>query len=243
VDSQNGNITRVDLKSGLNRSIRPYLSGVKDTKPANLQYRFTGHRPSPSRRGTRTRSTWGGNVVFKSTDGGDRWAAISPDLTRNDKTKQVTSGGPINYDISGAETYNTDPHDQPRTDRLQRDLGRHGRRARAGDPGRREDVEQCVGRFPGLAKDVEGRVYQIGVSPFDAGAAYIAIDATSSTTGGRTSTRPTTMARRGPTSAKGFPPDVPARVVRENPNLRGFLVLGTDAALWYARTAARAGSP
>jgi len=27
VDSQNGNITRVDLKSGLNRSIRPYLSG------------------------------------------------------------------------------------------------------------------------------------------------------------------------------------------------------------------------
>src|SRR2546425_5512460 len=28
--------------------------------------------------------------------------------------------------------------------------------------------------FPGLTKDVEGRVYQIGVSPFDAGAAYIA---------------------------------------------------------------------
>src|SRR3989449_2884904 len=32
------------------------------------------------------------------------------------------------------------------------------------------------GHFPGLTKDVEGRVYQIGVSPFDAGAAYIAID-------------------------------------------------------------------
>jgi len=42
---------------------------------------------------------------------------------------------------------------------------------------------------------------------------------------------------------KGLPPDVPARVVRENPNLRGFLVLGTDAALWYARTAARSWKP
>src|SRR2546422_2376331 len=30
VDSQNGNITRVDLKTGLNRSIRPYLSGVTE---------------------------------------------------------------------------------------------------------------------------------------------------------------------------------------------------------------------
>src|SRR6266516_4905790 len=34
VDSQNGNITRVDLKTGLTRSIRPYLSGVTEMKPA-----------------------------------------------------------------------------------------------------------------------------------------------------------------------------------------------------------------
>src|SRR5207249_11395244 len=95
VDSQNGNITRVDLKTGLNRSIRPFLSGVKDTKPANLQYRFNWTSPiAVSPRDANT-VYMGGNVVFKSTDGGDRWAAISPDLTRNDKTKQVTSGGPI----------------------------------------------------------------------------------------------------------------------------------------------------
>src|SRR2546425_188996 len=107
VDSQNGNITRVDLKTGLNRSIRPYLSGVKDTKPANLQYRFNWTSPiAVSPRDANT-VYMGGNVVFRSPDGGDRWATISPDVTRNDKTKQVTSGGPINYDISGAETYNT----------------------------------------------------------------------------------------------------------------------------------------
>ncbi len=34
---------------------------------------------------------------------------------------------------------------------------------------------------------------------------------------------------------KGLPADVPVHVVREDPNLRGFLVLGTDAALWCSR--------
>src|SRR2546426_6865205 len=33
-----------------------------------------------------------------------------------------------------------------------------------------------AGRFPGLAPNAEGRVYQIGVSPFDAGTAYLAVD-------------------------------------------------------------------
>src|SRR5437667_425388 len=158
VDSQNGNITRVDLKTGLNRSIRPSLSGVKDTKPANLQYRFNWTSPiAVSPRDANT-VYMGGNVVFKSTDGGDRWAAISPDLTRNDKTKRVTSGGPINYDISGAETYNTiltvnlAPTDSNviwvGTDdglvRVTRDGGK--------------TWTNVSGHFPGLTKDVEGRV-------------------------------------------------------------------------------------
>ena len=35
------------------------------------------------------------NVLFKSTDEGQSWQPISPDLTRNDKQKQQWSGGPI----------------------------------------------------------------------------------------------------------------------------------------------------
>src|SRR5256886_13717706 len=45
VDSQNGNITRVDLKTGVTRSIRPYLSSVNEMKPANLKYRFNWTSP------------------------------------------------------------------------------------------------------------------------------------------------------------------------------------------------------
>jgi photosystem II stability/assembly factor-like uncharacterized protein len=49
----------------------------------------------------------GGNVVFESADRGQTWNAISPDLTRNDASKQLSSGGPIAYDQSGAEFYDT----------------------------------------------------------------------------------------------------------------------------------------
>ncbi|MBV8499026.1 MAG: hypothetical protein JO003_07240 [Candidatus Eremiobacteraeota bacterium] len=49
----------------------------------------------------------GGNVVFKSSDRGILWNVISPDLTRNDKSRQGDSGGPIAYDESGAEFYGT----------------------------------------------------------------------------------------------------------------------------------------
>lgn len=49
----------------------------------------------------------GAQVVFKSEDRGRTWKPISPDLTRNDKEKQQSSGGPIVKDNSGAEYYDT----------------------------------------------------------------------------------------------------------------------------------------
>lgn len=49
----------------------------------------------------------GGERVFRSHDRGMSWEAISPDLTRDDPTKQGTSGGPISKDTSGAEVYCT----------------------------------------------------------------------------------------------------------------------------------------
>lgn len=48
-----------------------------------------------------------GNVLFRSTDEGMSWEAISPDLTRQDATKLEPSGGPITKDTTGAEHYCT----------------------------------------------------------------------------------------------------------------------------------------
>ena len=45
--------------------------------------------------------------VYRSTDQGMSWSRISPDLTRNDKSKQRPSGGPITKDNTAVEYYNT----------------------------------------------------------------------------------------------------------------------------------------
>jgi photosystem II stability/assembly factor-like uncharacterized protein len=47
------------------------------------------------------------NQVHLSTDEGQSWETISPDLTRNDKSKLVSSGGPITQDNTGVEYYAT----------------------------------------------------------------------------------------------------------------------------------------
>lgn len=48
-----------------------------------------------------------GNLVFRSTDEGASWQAISPDLTRADPSTLEPTGGAINRDALGAETYAT----------------------------------------------------------------------------------------------------------------------------------------
>ena len=45
--------------------------------------------------------------LYKTTDDGQHWTAISPDLTRNDRSKQGPSGGPITHDITSVEYYDT----------------------------------------------------------------------------------------------------------------------------------------
>jgi len=44
-------------------------------------------------------------VVFSSTDHGQTWKILSPDLTRNDPNTEAPTGGPIDLDQTGAETF------------------------------------------------------------------------------------------------------------------------------------------
>ena len=82
----------------------------------------------------------GGNQVFRSTDEGQTWEAISPDLTRADPTTLEPTGGPVNRDSIGAETYATvfafaeSPHEAGCP------LGRHGRRPAPSQPRRRREL-------------------------------------------------------------------------------------------------------
>ena len=77
--------------------------GAKDAR----SIAFSGRSRSCCRHTTRTPCTRPATHVFRSTDEGISWKAISPDLTRNDVSKLEPSGGPITKDNTGAEVYCT----------------------------------------------------------------------------------------------------------------------------------------
>ncbi len=85
--------------------VSPDAESNGETAPRNLRYRWNWD--SPLAFTSDGKALLGGNVVFESGDRGQNWTVISPDLTRNDPSKQGNSGGPIGNDLSGAENYDT----------------------------------------------------------------------------------------------------------------------------------------
>ena len=71
--------------------------------------------------------------VWKSTNGGDTWEAISGDLSRHDPKTMQESGGPITHDMNSPEIYGTVFSLAPGTQGHQPALGRLRRRRRAPD--------------------------------------------------------------------------------------------------------------
>jgi photosystem II stability/assembly factor-like uncharacterized protein len=142
--------------------------------PADLKYRFNWTSPIAVSYKNADEVYIGGNVVFKSTDGGGHWTVISPDLTRNDKSKQVVSGGPVHYDLSGAETYGTLLSLQiaPTDGNVLWAGSDDGQVHVTRDGGK--NWTNVTKKLPGMPE--WGRIYQIDVSSFDAGTAFVVSD-------------------------------------------------------------------
>ena len=75
--------------------------------PKDFKYRYNWNAPIISSPHDRNTIYHAGNVVFKTSDGGQSWDVISPDLTRNEKDKQGLGGGPFTNEGAGGENYNT----------------------------------------------------------------------------------------------------------------------------------------
>ncbi|MGZ3551160.1 MAG: WD40/YVTN/BNR-like repeat-containing protein [Vulcanimicrobiaceae bacterium] len=79
---------------------------INGEQPAqNLRHRFNWDTPIAFTHDGK--ALVGGNVVFESADRGMHWSIISPDLTRNERAHQGVPGGPVDEDMSGAETSDT----------------------------------------------------------------------------------------------------------------------------------------
>jgi photosystem II stability/assembly factor-like uncharacterized protein len=102
-----GLLTRTDLRSRLSRNITVWPVNPMGHSAGDLRYRFQWTFPilvSPHDPGT---LYVGGNHVFRSSNEGESWEPISPDLTRHDPATLGPSGGPITKDQTSVEHYGT----------------------------------------------------------------------------------------------------------------------------------------
>jgi photosystem II stability/assembly factor-like uncharacterized protein len=229
-DSQNGSITRMNLATGTSDSVRPYLHGVTDMAAKDLKYRFNWTSPIAVAPNDWKTVYLAGNVLFKSTDAGKTWAPISPDLTRNDKSKQLPSGGPVELDMSGAETFDAIlslavSAAEPNVIWVGTDDGV----VQVTRDGGKTWSNVTPPRVPEW-----GRVQQIEVSPFAPGTAYVALDYHEVENNRPYVFKTHDFGKTWISIANGLPGDDSARVVRENPNKKGMLVAGTDTGLFYS---------
>ncbi len=105
--SYGGFLTRINHRTGERRNVHIWPDNPMGHGAADLKYRFQWNFPiffSPNEPTTLYAAA---NVLFRTTDGGNSWKQISPDLTRNDKTKLGPSGGPITKDNTSVEYYCT----------------------------------------------------------------------------------------------------------------------------------------
>jgi photosystem II stability/assembly factor-like uncharacterized protein len=225
-----GNITRYDRHIGQVKAIteQPELSDAYGA--ANLEHRFQWTAPVMLSLHDPNTLYHAGERLFKTTDGGVHWQAISPDLTRNDKSKQKVSGGDITLDDSGTEYYDTIfvVTESPITKGL----------IWIGTDDGLIQLTQDEGKTWSniTPKDMPewSRISQIDASAHDAGTAYVAVDRHQfddlhpyiykTSDFGKTWTRIT----------HGIPDTTFVRVVREDPKKRGLLYAGTEQGIFVS---------
>ena len=225
-----GLITRFDKRNGQLRNItnQTHLSDAGGAAP--LEHRFQWTSPVMISAHDPEILYHAGEQLFKTTDGGVHWEAISPDLTRNDKSKQQPSGGPINLDDSGTEYYDTifALAESPVTKEV----------IWAGtDDGliqiTRDGGKSWTNVTP---KDLPdwSRISQIDASPFDAGTAYVAVDRHQLDDLTPHILKTSDYGKTWTTLTKGIPNTTFVRAVREDPKKRGLLYAGTEMGVFVS---------
>ena len=100
-----GIVVRTDKRTGQTQNVMVWPDDADGHESADVKYRFNWTEPIVLSPHDMHELYMAGNILFKSTNDGMSWTAISPDLTRNDKSKQQRSGGPITDENISVETY------------------------------------------------------------------------------------------------------------------------------------------
>ncbi len=230
--SYDGLITRYDHHTGQLRDINPYPNNPMGWGAADIKYRFQWNFPlvfSPNDTGTLYSAA---QVLFKSTNEGQSWEIISPDLTRNDKSKQGASGGPITKDNTSIEYYDT-------IFTVMESPVQAGTIWAGTDDGlvhvTRDGGKNWANVTP--SKDMMPEWIQINsieAGAFDAGTAYVAATMYKYDDYKPYLYKTTDYGKSWKKITNGIPDGAFTRVIREDPNKRGLLYAGTETGIYVS---------
>ena len=225
-----GFLMRIDHRSEEIRNINvwpwtPVGHGVEDMK-----YRFQWNFPVFISPHDDKKLYVASNHLHVSINGGESWEEISPDLTRNDSAKLVSSGGPITQDNTGVEYYCTifAAAESP----YEKDLIWTGS----------DDGLVYVSRNGGTDwQDVTPKnmpewmmINSIDIDPFNQGGAYIAGTRYKSGDDHPYLYKTSNYGKSWTKITSGIPDDHFARVVRADPKRKGLLYAGTERGMYIS---------
>lgn len=173
-------ITRLDTKVGYPRAVSPWPMHPLDSPPEDLKYRCHWTPPLAIDPFDHNSVYYGCQVIFKTTNGGQTWKEISPDLSTHDPQYLVPSGG---IPVKGK---------MRRQDNLGQFYGevvfaiapspaQQGLIWAGTNDGQVWLTRDGGGNWTNVTKDIRGlpplgTVTRIEPSHFDAGTAYVAVD-------------------------------------------------------------------
>lgn len=223
--SEMGYLTRFDRSSGTTTVINPYPVFPEGQDPVELKYRFDVNAPLVASVHKEGVIYHGAQYVLKSTDRGQSWKPISPDLTRNRPDEQRAGGGPITNERIDSYNALRSMDESPLDPRVFWAASDDGLIHVTRDGGRSwgdvtpEGIEH-------------GEVYTISASPHDKGSAYFAV--TMHKTG---DLRPRVFRTRDygaswTSIAADLPQELYARAIEADPKRKGLLYCGTEQGLF-----------
>jgi photosystem II stability/assembly factor-like uncharacterized protein len=228
--SYGGLITRYNHHNGQLRSVTPYPDNPMGAGADVQKYRFQWNFPIITSPHDPNAIYAGAQVVFKSTDEGQSWKVISPDLTRNDKSKQGSSGGPITKDNTTIEYYDT-------IFTMMESPAKAGVIWAGSDDGLVHVTQNGGGSWEnvtpkGMPEWIQ--INSIDASAFDAGTAYVAATMYKFDDYKPYLFKTNDYGKTWKKITTGIPDNAFTRVVREDPNKKGLLYAGTETGMYVS---------
>jgi photosystem II stability/assembly factor-like uncharacterized protein len=231
--SYDGELQRFDLTAMQARSVHVWPETGDGWAPADTKYRWNWTFPIAISPHDPNRVYVGSQVVHMTTDGGQSWKDISPDLTKNDKTHEQNSGGVTvdNLDtFDGATLWSI--AESPLKAGLIWTGSNDGLVQITQDGG--HHWENVTAAIPGLGP--WGKISIVEPSHFDAGTAYIAADRHMMGDPAPYIYRTTDYGKSWKPLAAGISGSLFSyvHVVREDPFRKGMLYAGTENGLYFS---------